>query len=45
MIIAASFEEHMLLAGFLLTMVSVGTFLVAGLRLPYLIFFGEKKMQ
>jgi multicomponent Na+:H+ antiporter subunit D len=43
MIIAAGFEEHMLLAGFLLTMVSVGTFLVAGLRLPYLIFFGEKR--
>ncbi|MBW1635340.1 MAG: Na(+)/H(+) antiporter subunit D [Deltaproteobacteria bacterium] len=43
MIIAAGFEEHLLIAGFLLTMVSVGTFLVAGLRLPYLIFFGEKR--
>ncbi|WP_163339137.1 Na(+)/H(+) antiporter subunit D [Desulfopila sp. IMCC35008] len=43
MIISASFEEHMLLAGFLLTMVSAGTFLVAGLRLPYLLFFGESR--
>ena len=33
MIIAAGFEEHLLWAGFLLTMVSAGTFLVAGLRL------------
>ena len=43
MIIAASFEEHLLVTGFLLTFVSVGTFLVAGLRLPYLIFFGESR--
>ncbi len=43
MIIAASFEEHLLITGFLLTMVSVGTFLVAGLRLPYLIFFGDSR--
>jgi len=43
MIITASFEEHLLIAGFLLSMVSAGTFLVAGLRLPYLIFFGDKK--
>lgn len=43
MIISASFESHLLLAGFLLTMVSVGTFLVAGLRLPYLIFFGDDR--
>ncbi len=43
MIITASFEAHLLLAGFLLTAVSVGTFLVAGLRLPYLIFFGESR--
>ncbi|NNK56682.1 MAG: Na(+)/H(+) antiporter subunit D [Desulfofustis sp.] len=40
-IIAASYEEHLLWAGFLLTMVSAGTFLVAGLRLPWLIFFCE----
>lgn len=43
MIISASFEEHLMWAGFLLTMVSAGTFLVAGLRLPYLIFFGESR--
>ena len=43
MIVAASFEAHLLWAGFLLSMVSVGTFLVAGLRLPYLIFFGESR--
>ncbi len=42
-IIAASYEEHLLWAGFLLTMVSAGTFLVAGLRLPWLIFFCEPK--
>lgn len=43
MIISASFESHLLWAGFLLTAVSAGTFLVAGLRLPYLIFFGENR--
>lgn len=43
MIITASFESHFILAGFLLTLVSIGTFLVAGLRLPYLIFFGEDR--
>jgi multicomponent Na+:H+ antiporter subunit D len=43
MIISAGFEAHLLVAGFLLTAVSVGTFLVAGLRLPYLIFFGENR--
>ncbi len=43
MIITASFESHLLLAGFILTLVSVGTFLVAGLRLPYLLFFGENR--
>ena len=42
-IIAASYQEHLLWAGFLLTMVSAGTFLVAGLRLPYLLFFSEFK--
>lgn len=43
MIISASFDSHILWAGFLLTMVSAGTFLVAGLRLPYLLFFSENK--
>jgi multicomponent Na+:H+ antiporter subunit D len=43
MIIAASFESHFIWAGFLLSVVSAGTFLVAGLRLPYLLFFGESR--
>ncbi len=43
MIISASFDSHILWAGFLLTMVSAGTFLVAGLRLPYLLFFSDNK--
>ncbi len=43
MIIAAGFEEHLLWTAFLLTMVSAGTFLVAGLRLPYLLFFSEQR--
>jgi multicomponent Na+:H+ antiporter subunit D len=43
MIVSAAFEAHLLPAAFLLLMVSVGTFLVAGLRLPYLIFFGENR--
>ena len=43
MIIAAGFQEHLLIPAFLITMVSVGTFLVAGLRLPYLIFFGDTR--
>lgn len=41
MIITAAFESHYLWAGFALVLVSAGTFLAAGLRLPYLIFFGE----
>ena len=45
MIIAASFETHRLIPGFLLMAVSAGTFLVAGLRLPYLIFFRENSSQ
>ncbi|SDP73412.1 Na(+)/H(+) antiporter subunit D [Desulforhopalus singaporensis] len=43
MIVTASFEAHLLPVGFLLTLVSVGTFLVAGLRLPYYVFFGESR--
>lgn len=43
MIIAASFAEHLTGVALLLTMVSAGTFLVAGLRLPTLLFFGEQK--
>jgi len=41
MIISAAFNEHILWAGFALTFVSAGTFLAAGLRLPYLLFFSE----
>ncbi|MGL1932018.1 MAG: Na(+)/H(+) antiporter subunit D [Desulfotalea sp.] len=41
MIIAASYNEHLYWAGFLLTMVSVGTFVAAGLRLPWLLFFSD----
>jgi multicomponent Na+:H+ antiporter subunit D len=41
MIITAAFNEHILWAGFALTFVSAGTFLAAGLRLPYLLFFGK----
>lgn len=43
MIISAAFEGHHQAAGFLLTAVSAGTFLAAGLRLPYLLFFKENK--
>ncbi len=43
MIIAASFEEHLYAAGFLLSLVAAGTFLVAGLRLPYLLFFSDNR--
>lgn len=43
MIITASYQHHLFWAGFLLTAVSAGTFLVAGLRLPYLLFFGEAR--
>ena len=43
MIISAGFEAHLLWAGFALMLVSAGTFLVAGLRLPYLIFFGQQR--
>ncbi len=43
MIISASFEHHLITAGILLTMVSVGTFFVAGLRLPWFLFFGQSR--
>lgn len=41
MIITAAFESHLLWAGFALILVSAGTFLAAGLRLPYLLFFSK----
>jgi len=43
MIITAGFNEHLYTAAFLLTVVSAGTFLVAGLRLPYLLFFSDNR--
>lgn len=45
MIIAAGFESHLYWAAFLLTAVSAGTFLVAGLRLPWLIFFSTSRCE
>jgi multicomponent Na+:H+ antiporter subunit D len=41
MIVAASFEEHLLWAGFLLSLASAGTFLHTGLKVPYFIWFGK----
>lgn len=42
MIVAASFEKHLLWAGFLLNLASVGTFLHTGLKVPYFIWFGKR---
>jgi len=41
MIVAAAFEAHLYWVAFILIFVSAGTFLAAGLRLPYLLFFGD----
>lgn len=41
MIVQASFEKHLLWAGFLLNLASVGTFLHTGLKVPYFIWFGK----
>jgi multicomponent Na+:H+ antiporter subunit D len=41
MIIAASFDEHLLWAGFLLSLASTGTFLSTVLKVPYFIWFGK----
>jgi multicomponent Na+:H+ antiporter subunit D len=43
MIVQASFEQHLLWAGFLLNLASVGTFLHTGLKVPYFIWFGKKQ--
>jgi multicomponent Na+:H+ antiporter subunit D len=43
MIIAAGVDEHHYWAGFLLLAASAGTFLYNGLKLPYLIWFGESR--
>jgi multicomponent Na+:H+ antiporter subunit D len=41
MIVAASFEDHRLWAGFGLMLASAGTFLHTGLKVPYFIWFGK----
>ncbi|MDR9500556.1 MAG: Na(+)/H(+) antiporter subunit D [Desulfurivibrionaceae bacterium] len=41
MIVAAAFNEHLMWAGFLLTLASAGTFLHTGLKVPYFIWFGK----
>ena len=43
MIVAAGFEEHRLAAGYLLMLASVGTFLHTGLKVPYFIWFGDRR--
>ena len=43
MIIAAGMEEHHYGATFLLLAASAGTFLYNGLKMPYLIWFGERR--
>ncbi|MEN8257848.1 MAG: Na(+)/H(+) antiporter subunit D [Thermodesulfobacteriota bacterium] len=41
MIVAAAFGDHIMWAGFLLTLASAGTFLHTGLKVPYYIWFGK----
>lgn len=41
MVIAGAFEDHLLWAGFGLTLAAVGTFLHTGLKVPYFIWFGK----
>jgi multicomponent Na+:H+ antiporter subunit D len=41
MVIAGAFEDHILWAGFLLTLAGAGTFLHTGLKVPYFIWFGK----
>lgn len=41
MIVAAGFESHQLWVGFLLMMVSAGTFLSTTLKIPYFVWFGK----
>jgi multicomponent Na+:H+ antiporter subunit D len=45
MIVQASFEDHLLWAGFLLNLASVGTFLHTGLKVPYFLWFGKNNCQ
>lgn len=43
MIVQSGFEAHLMWAGFLLNLASVGTFLHTGLKVPYFIWFGERR--
>ncbi len=43
MIIAASFEAHHIWAAFALVLASSGTFLLAGVKVPYYIWFSDRK--
>jgi multicomponent Na+:H+ antiporter subunit D len=43
MIVQAGFEEHLLLAAFLLTLASIGTFYCNGLKVPYFVWFGRSR--
>ena len=43
MIVAAAFEDHLNWAAVLMTMASVGTFLSVGLKVPYSIWFGQRR--
>jgi multicomponent Na+:H+ antiporter subunit D len=45
MIVQAGFDAHLLWAGFLLNLASVGTFLHTGLKVPYFIWFGKNRCQ
>jgi multicomponent Na+:H+ antiporter subunit D len=45
MIMSAMFEDHRNMYAFLLMAAAAGTFLVAGLKLPYFIWFGKEKPE
>ncbi|MEJ5239425.1 MAG: proton-conducting transporter membrane subunit, partial [Limisphaera sp.] len=45
MVVAAAFEDHRVLAAFLLMLASVGTFLHTGLKVPYFIWFGKNRCR
>ena len=45
MIVQASFDQHLLWAGILLNLASVGTFLHTGLKVPYFIWFGKNNCK
>jgi multicomponent Na+:H+ antiporter subunit D len=45
MIVQAGYDQHLLWAGFLLTLASAGTFLHTGLKVPYFIWFGKNNCK